>query len=114
MSKVRRKTAGRRGRKMPMSSPGAVTSGQALSSNEGWNQASGAGSVGTGFLLNAEQLYQQAVINTLQARANRFADTVALFQSLGGGWWNRVDVAGESLQPLQPLQAPQPPPGERP
>lgn len=72
------------------------------------------GSVGTGFLLNAEQLYQQAVINTLQARANRFADTVALFQSLGGGWWNRVDVAGESLQPLQPLQAPQPPPGERP
>jgi hypothetical protein len=24
-------------------------------------------------------------------KANRFADTVALFQALGGGWWNRED-----------------------
>ena len=40
-------------------------------------------------LLNAEQTYQQAVIVLIQARANRFADTAALFQALGGGWWNR-------------------------
>jgi len=43
-------------------------------------------------LLNAEQTYQQAMINVVQALANRYADTAALFQALGGGWWNRSDV----------------------
>jgi NodT family efflux transporter outer membrane factor (OMF) lipoprotein len=43
-------------------------------------------------LLNAEQTYQQAVINLIQAQANRYADTAALFQSLGGGWWHRADL----------------------
>jgi NodT family efflux transporter outer membrane factor (OMF) lipoprotein len=43
-------------------------------------------------LLNAEQTYQQAVLALAQARAARYADTVALFQALGGGWWNRQDV----------------------
>jgi NodT family efflux transporter outer membrane factor (OMF) lipoprotein len=43
-------------------------------------------------LLNAEQSYQQAVINLVQAQSNRYADTAALFQALGGGWWNRSDV----------------------
>jgi len=47
-------------------------------------------------LLNAQQAYQQAVITLAQARANRYADTVALFQALGGGWWNRNDVSGNS------------------
>jgi outer membrane protein TolC len=36
--------------------------------------------------------YQQSVINLAQAQANRFADTAALFQALGGGWWNRADI----------------------
>lgn len=40
-------------------------------------------------LLNAQRQYQQAQINLVQARAARFADTVALFQALGGGWWDR-------------------------
>ncbi len=44
-------------------------------------------------LLNAEQAYQQAVINVAQARSSRYADTAALFQALGGGWWNRSDIA---------------------
>jgi NodT family efflux transporter outer membrane factor (OMF) lipoprotein len=43
-------------------------------------------------LLNAEQAYNQAVINLVQAQANRYADTAALFQALGGGWWNRADL----------------------
>ena len=43
-------------------------------------------------LLNAEQTYQQALINLVQALANRYTDTAALFQALGGGWWNRSDV----------------------
>jgi NodT family efflux transporter outer membrane factor (OMF) lipoprotein len=43
-------------------------------------------------LLSAEQTYQQARINLVQAQANRFADTAALFQALGGGWWHRADL----------------------
>jgi NodT family efflux transporter outer membrane factor (OMF) lipoprotein len=43
-------------------------------------------------LLNAEQACQQAVINLVQAQSSRHADTAALFQALGGGWWNRPDV----------------------
>ncbi len=43
-------------------------------------------------LLNAQQTYQQALISLAQAKAARYADTVALFQALGGGWWNRQDV----------------------
>lgn len=43
-------------------------------------------------LLSAEQSYQQAEISLVQAQANRYADTAALFQALGGGWWNRPDV----------------------
>jgi NodT family efflux transporter outer membrane factor (OMF) lipoprotein len=43
-------------------------------------------------LLSAEQAYQQALINLAQAQANRLADTAALFQALGGGWWNRPDL----------------------
>jgi outer membrane protein TolC len=42
-------------------------------------------------LLNAQQTYFQALLSRVQAQANRFSDTVALFQSLGGGWWNRED-----------------------
>ena len=40
-------------------------------------------------LLNAEQTYQQARLGLVQAEAARFADSAALFQALGGGWWNR-------------------------
>ena len=42
--------------------------------------------------INAEQAYQQAIVSLVLARANRYADTAALFQALGGGWWNRADV----------------------
>ncbi len=46
-------------------------------------------------VLNAEQAYQQARIVRLQAQASRFSDTAALFQALGGGWWNRGDLTGD-------------------
>ena len=42
------------------------------------------GSVSYLALVNAEQTYQQAVVSLAQARANRYADTAALFQALGG------------------------------
>ncbi len=44
-------------------------------------------------LLNAETTYQQALIQRVQAEATRFGDTVAMFQALGGGWWNRQELA---------------------
>jgi NodT family efflux transporter outer membrane factor (OMF) lipoprotein len=47
-------------------------------------------------VLNAEQAYQQARINLVQAQANRYADTAALFQALGGGWRGRPDLAKDS------------------
>ncbi len=40
-------------------------------------------------LLDAQRTYQQALINLIAAKAARYADTAALFQSLGGGWWNK-------------------------
>lgn len=40
-------------------------------------------------LLNAERQHQQALLSLVQARAARFADSAALFQAMGGGWWNR-------------------------
>jgi len=40
-------------------------------------------------LLDAQRTQQQARIGLVQAQAARFADTAALFQALGGGWWNR-------------------------
>ena len=55
------------------------------------------GAVSSLSLLNAERQYQQARIGLVQAQAVRFADTAALFQALGGGWWNRQkDDAGPS------------------
>jgi NodT family efflux transporter outer membrane factor (OMF) lipoprotein len=50
-------------------------------------------------LLSAEQASQQAVIAVVQAQANRYADTAALFQALGGGWWNRTDLARSGTAP---------------
>jgi NodT family efflux transporter outer membrane factor (OMF) lipoprotein len=43
--------------------------------------------------LSAEQTYDQAAINLIQAQANRYGDTAALFQALGGGWWNSAALA---------------------
>jgi len=42
-------------------------------------------------LLNAERQAQQARIGLVQAQAARFADTAALYQALGGGWWRRTE-----------------------
>jgi NodT family efflux transporter outer membrane factor (OMF) lipoprotein len=42
-------------------------------------------------VLNAQQTYQNALVARVKAQAARFTDAVALFQALGGGWWNRVD-----------------------
>ena len=46
-------------------------------------------------LLSAETAYQQTLLTRVQAQATRYGDTVALFQALGGGWWNRKEVAAQ-------------------
>jgi NodT family efflux transporter outer membrane factor (OMF) lipoprotein len=44
-------------------------------------------------LFNAQRQYSLAKFALVQAQAARYADTAALFQALGGGWWNRVEQA---------------------
>lgn len=53
-----------------------------------------AGSISPLDLLVVERTYWQARIAQLQAQAARYADTAALFQALGGGWWNRPAGTG--------------------
>jgi NodT family efflux transporter outer membrane factor (OMF) lipoprotein len=48
------------------------------------------GQVSIPILLNAQQAYLQTSLARVQAEAARLEDTVALFQALGGGWWNRT------------------------
>ncbi len=48
-------------------------------------------------VLQAEQAQLQARSAVTQARAARLADTAALYQALGGGWWNRADFAEAAL-----------------
>jgi len=43
-------------------------------------------------LLTAQQTYQNTVLTRVKAQAARYSETNALFQALGGGWWNRTDV----------------------
>ena len=47
-------------------------------------------------VLSAEQSYQTTVVALVKARAQRYTDTAALFQALGGGWWNRSGVIAKS------------------
>lgn len=54
-----------------------------------------AGGIGYPALLQAILGYRQSLVALSKARAARLSDTVALFQALGGGWWNRNDLAGK-------------------
>jgi NodT family efflux transporter outer membrane factor (OMF) lipoprotein len=82
------------------------------------------GNINIILLLNAQQTYLQARLTVIQAQAARLSDTVALFQALGGGWWNRSPDSptqpvwvGADVQPIgtfapgQPTQRPPPPAG---
>jgi len=56
-------------------------------------------------LLDVQRTYQQARVGLVQAQAARFADSAALFQALGGGWWNRPaleTVSATTALPLRP------------
>jgi NodT family efflux transporter outer membrane factor (OMF) lipoprotein len=49
------------------------------------------GQVSISVLLNAQQAFLQTSLARVQTEALLLADTVALFQALGGGWWNRPE-----------------------
>ena len=52
-----------------------------------------AGAVNSTQVLIAQQGFLSALITSAGARATQYADTAGLFVALGGGWWNRNDVA---------------------
>ena len=56
------------------------------------------GSVSYLVQLDPEQAYQQAVANRVQAQGNRNADTAALLEAFGGGWWNRENAPGAATR----------------
>lgn len=71
------------------------------------------------FVLTAELAHQQAALLRVQAQAARYTDTAALFQALGGGWWNRdvpLDTKGgpPRCRPPAPTAAPATPPATAP
>jgi NodT family efflux transporter outer membrane factor (OMF) lipoprotein len=49
-------------------------------------------------LLEAQREYRQASVQQTQAIADRYADSAALFQALGGGWWNREAAPDQNVK----------------
>jgi len=50
-------------------------------------------------LLNAQRQYFLARVLLVRVQSGRFADTAALFQALGGGWWNRENPSAGAPRP---------------
>jgi NodT family efflux transporter outer membrane factor (OMF) lipoprotein len=73
-----------------------------------------AGDAGILDILNAELTYQTAALALVQAQAARYADTAALFQALGGGWWNRDPEGNVNPAKRATCKAPTNPPKPQP
>ncbi|MBN8989824.1 MAG: efflux transporter outer membrane subunit [Rhizobiales bacterium] len=56
------------------------------------------GQVDIPLLIEAQRAYMDTSLAYVDAQASRIADTVALFQALGGGWWNRAELAAGRTQ----------------
>lgn len=52
-------------------------------------------------LLTAEQGYQMAFLGLVLSQSNRLGDTAALYQALGGGWWNRNKTTASNRESLK-------------
>lgn len=79
----------------------AARSEQTSRAADAYRIASGrydAGGVSQLAVLDAERTRLRAETDRLQATANRLSDTAALFQALGGGWWDSADALA-SLPP---------------
>ena len=53
-------------------------------------------------VITAQQSYLNARVSRIKSQATRFTDTAALFQALGGGWWNRQDETPAALPRANP------------
>jgi outer membrane protein TolC len=47
-------------------------------------------------LLDAQRKQLTAALDEVTAMADRYADSAALFQALGGGWWNAPPMVPQS------------------
>jgi NodT family efflux transporter outer membrane factor (OMF) lipoprotein len=66
----------------------ATASAEARSYQEIASHRYAAGGVSLYALLDAERKLRAAELDQTQAMADRYADTAALLQALGGGWWH--------------------------
>ena len=57
------------------------------------------GAVNYLLFLDSQRQYLQAKITLVQAQAARYADSAALFQALGGGWWNSAGANQQAPKP---------------
>jgi NodT family efflux transporter outer membrane factor (OMF) lipoprotein len=57
-----------------------------------------AGGVSQLALLEAQREYRRAGVAQTLAIADRYADSAALFQALGGGWWNREPLPDQNVK----------------
>jgi outer membrane protein TolC len=60
-----------------------------------------AGGVSLLTLLDAQREYLMATLEQTRAVADRYSDSAALFQALGGGWWTVESQSGEPSSPSQ-------------
>ena len=58
-----------------------------------------AGAVSQAALLEATRHYQRALIEQTKSSAERYADSAALLQALGGGWWSETAAADSAPTP---------------
>jgi NodT family efflux transporter outer membrane factor (OMF) lipoprotein len=60
-----------------------------------------AGGVSLLTLLDAQREYLMSTLEQTRAVADRYSDSAALFQALGGGWWTVESQSGEPSSPSQ-------------
>lgn len=60
------------------------------------------GAVSNLAVLDAQRTWLQTRVTLAQSQATRYADTAALFQAMGGGWWNRAELADISHPASRP------------
>ena len=61
-----------------------------------------AGGISQLSVLDAQRQYLQTTLDRSTSAANRYSDSAALFQSLGGGWWNETNTGAPAAPPKSP------------
>ncbi len=77
---------------------------QAEATYKVFSQRYRAGGISQLALLDAQRQYLQTAIDRANSAANRYTDSAALFQALGGGWWNESQDNAQEKVPLPTAQ----------